>query len=446
MTLDMNGADQYSRLIQLGHTTVTGTLYTSSNIRIHDIRFLDSNPYASVGDKWAILLRSKVENVWIERCHSSDDMQLTAGGSDTYKNLNILNNLVIDGRANGIAISTGRDNHYVYNVKIVGNRIECQSLCIFLGPDSIYAANTGGSWKDIQISGNTCLTNSDGSSQGTWFGIYCNASQTTYTDVRIFGNNIDNRDALDSQRGVRFVDENAYGTTVSDAVIYGNTIRDCRVGVDIAAGGCVNVNGNSIVDCTEGVYFDEVGLPSLAANNTIRGGSRAFLVNNAEVTLIGNVCPGGTTQTGSSTGRLTIAPAAAKTAKVLAIGNKFTDGSAGTDIYGVRGDVVGTAVLRLIDNDLSGNDGAISNITPTSARGNIGYVTSNGGVTSAIATGATVSHGLSVTPEIVLVTALDSGPTDIYVTAIGATTFVVNYGGGGTHTFAWEARDSTHHG
>ena len=131
---------------------------------------------------------------------------------------------------------------------------------------------------------------------------------------------------------------------------------------------------------------------------------------------------------------------------MLAIGNKFTDGSAGTDIYGVRGDVTGTAVLRLIDNDLSGNDGAISNITPTSARGNIGYVTSNGGVTSAIATGTTVTHGLSVTPEIVLVTALDSGPTNIYVTAIGATTFTVNYGGGGTHTFAWEARDSTHHG
>lgn len=61
------------------------------------------------------------------------------------------------------------------------------------------------------------------------------------------------------------------------------------------------------------------------------------------------------------------------------------------------------------------------------------------GVTGAIATGATVAHGLASAPPNVLVTALDSGPTDVYVSAIGATTFVINYGGGGTHVFAWRA-------
>lgn len=77
-------------------------------------------------------------------------------------------------------------------------------------------------------------------------------------------------------------------------------------------------------------------------------------------------------------------------------------------------------------------------------RDNVGYVTENGGVTSAIATGATVTHGCAATPTIVTVTALDSGPTDVYVSAIGATTFVINYGGGGTHVFAWEAK-TVHH-
>ena len=69
----------------------------------------------------------------------------------------------------------------------------------------------------------------------------------------------------------------------------------------------------------------------------------------------------------------------------------------------------------------------------------VGYITENSSVTSAIATGATVTHGLAATPTSVRVTAAESGPTDIYVTAVGATTFVINYGGGGTKTFYWHA-------
>ena len=61
------------------------------------------------------------------------------------------------------------------------------------------------------------------------------------------------------------------------------------------------------------------------------------------------------------------------------------------------------------------------------------------GTTSAIATGATVTHGLGATPSQVLVTAADSGPTNIYTTSKGATTFIINYGGGGTHVFDWMA-------
>jgi hypothetical protein len=444
--IDMAGANSFARLIQLGQTTVTGTLYTTSNVRIADMRFFDSAPFASSGDKWAILFRSKLENIWIERCHSSDDMQLTAGGTDTYKNINVLYNRVVDGRANGIAFSAGRDNHVVDGVKVIGNYIECEALCIFLGPDAIYAPNTGGTWNDVTIANNTCLNNPDGSSQDTWFGIYCNATDVSYKNVRIFGNNVDNREALVSQRGVRFVDENAYATTVSEAAIFGNTITNCRVGVDLIAAGRVDVYGNVITNCTDGVNADNVGLPSLVANNLITGGTRAILVNNADLLVIGNNCAGGSGQTGSTAGRLTIAPATGKTAKVMAIGNKFTDGSGGTSISGVRGDVVGTAELYLIDNDLRGNDTAVDNITPTGARGNLGYVNANGGVTSAIATGTTVAHGLAVTPTIVTITPTSNGPTNAYVSAIGASTFTINYGGGGTHTFAWEAKAAQFYG
>jgi len=61
------------------------------------------------------------------------------------------------------------------------------------------------------------------------------------------------------------------------------------------------------------------------------------------------------------------------------------------------------------------------------------------GITGAIASGTAVNHALGAVPSFVLVTAQDAGPTDIYVTARTSTTFVINYGGGGTHVFGWSA-------
>jgi hypothetical protein len=78
-------------------------------------------------------------------------------------------------------------------------------------------------------------------------------------------------------------------------------------------------------------------------------------------------------------------------------------------------------------------------LTPGTAATNNVALSSVAGLTGAIATGATVTHGLGTTPQVVLVTANDAGPTDITVTAKGATTFTINFGGGGTHTFGWEA-------
>ena len=61
------------------------------------------------------------------------------------------------------------------------------------------------------------------------------------------------------------------------------------------------------------------------------------------------------------------------------------------------------------------------------------------GVTAAIATGTTVTHGLGLTPTKVLLTPADAGAGDFYASALGATTFTVNFAGSGTHAFYWEA-------
>jgi hypothetical protein len=61
------------------------------------------------------------------------------------------------------------------------------------------------------------------------------------------------------------------------------------------------------------------------------------------------------------------------------------------------------------------------------------------GLTAAIATGTAVNHGLGFLPSFVLVTSQEFGPTDLYVSAIDATSFTINFGGGGSHVFGWSA-------
>lgn len=97
-----------------------------------------------------------------------------------------------------------------------------------------------------------------------------------------------------------------------------------------------------------------------------------------------------------------------------------------------------------VDATVTTNVAAPTTVISTPANNNIvtrdsKVITENRGVTSAIATGTTVSHGLSFTPTVVQVTAAESGPTDVYVSSVGASTFTINFGGGGSKTFYWSA-------
>src|SRR5438093_2828281 len=61
----------------------------------------------------------------------------------------------------------------------------------------------------------------------------------------------------------------------------------------------------------------------------------------------------------------------------------------------------------------------------------------NTGVTAAIATGATVAHGMAQTPKVVMIQAQDATPSSYFVDQITTTSFRISYTGGGTHSFAW---------
>ena len=76
-------------------------------------------------------------------------------------------------------------------------------------------------------------------------------------------------------------------------------------------------------------------------------------------------------------------------------------------------------------------------------RRNRGYVTENGGTSSAITTGGTIAHGLSAAPTVFRVQAT-AAANDVYVTA-DATNLTVTFGGGGSVAFSWEAKTARHY-
>lgn len=114
----------------------------------------------------------------------------------------------------------------------------------------------------------------------------------------------------------------------------------------------------------------------------------------------------------------------------------------GDALFGGAGLSLSYCSNLVVRSNIIRDAGAASTITNSSGavvRNNIGYATEAQSITAAIATGSTVSHGLAGTPTFVSVTPAETGPTDVTVSAVGGTTFTVNFGGGGSKTFYWRA-------
>lgn len=182
---------------------------------------------------------------------------------------------------------------------------------------------------------------------------------------------------------------------VTDSVIFENTMRGIELqGAVTGCNRCI-ISNNQIIDNDEGDAnsFPGIYVSEASHNNTIQGNN--FYVTGA-----------GTRQT-----------------------------------YGVSV-IVGATGNVIIDNQMTqgGRTGPLLDAgTGTVIRGNIGYVTENGGTSGAIATGATIAHGCALTPTIVQVNAAEAGPTDITI-SVDAANITVNFGGGGNKTFFWYAR------
>lgn len=105
--------------------------------------------------------------------------------------------------------------------------------------------------------------------------------------------------------------------------------------------------------------------------------------------------------------------------------------------------ITGKAAVRF-ENPVMEKDGLFTSYWQRSLSGifnllNALIASRNTGVTGAILTGATIAHGLSKAPSFVVLAPKDGTPTNYFVDNITATTFRVNFAGGGTHAFGWIA-------
>ena len=119
----------------------------------------------------------------------------------------------------------------------------------------------------------------------------------------------------------------------------------------------------------------------------------------------------------------------------------YDDQTPKTQAYGIRLDANDTNIT-VVMGDLTGNSaGAVTGYNPIYHHISdvVGFKTENSGTSAAIASGATIAHGLIATPDYVSITAIDTGVTDIYVSA-GAANIAVTFTGGGSHQFYWYAR------
>lgn len=69
---------------------------------------------------------------------------------------------------------------------------------------------------------------------------------------------------------------------------------------------------------------------------------------------------------------------------------------------------------------------------------NTGFITQKRGLSGSISSGATIAHGLSCTPYIVLAQSTTGNPTALTIT-FDATNITLTWTGGGSYIFAWEA-------
>lgn len=414
----------------------------------------------ATNNAYYLLIQNPVSNLWIDD-NRFDDAKVTCIyiGDNTYANQDTWDSIHINRNTiDGVTCPNGIGSSYA--ILVYGRNVEI----------------TGNEIKDVE--GYTVSLNA---SNGA-FGIYTKArfsriignavrniglTTNTVTDGQIVGINVkgSERVVTTSPQGYSSIAALNHVTDVGVAETSGYAISSDHSGIMVVFNQVEGIGRKGVVIADSS---DSTTDANLVAFNQIRGNLVAFdgidaATRSSRTNINGNdiygyvgirvrsvsgVCMNVNLDGNSTSGTVGVYLTAAthNVSNIRISDHLLTAGDYGiyfsTSGGGVISDVMSTDCDFSAAGTLALGDSLPATLRVRNCRG---YVNENGGVTAAIATGATVTHGMTATPTIVSVTALDSGPTDVYVASIGATTFTINYGGGGTHVFAWEAKTGTHY-
>jgi hypothetical protein len=218
----------------------------------------------------------------------------------------------------------------------------------------------------------------------------------------------------------------------------GAQFNRCR---NITVSGCWFSSGRT--NKNSGLVFNNCADSRIQGSDFFACGDNGiYLSGSTQIAIIGNSCgANGQTQTaGVGAGILLGSSTYCKVAHNICTNNNYGYLS---QLQQVGVTEQGSADFNTItDNTVTGNvvTGLFYSGAHTIIRDNLGFATESSGVTGAIATGATVTHGLGVTPALVLLTPLDGTPTGVFPSALGSSTFTINFAGGGSHAFNWRAQ------
>jgi len=372
------------------------------------------------------------------------------------------------------------------NITVSNNFID--GVSIDAGPSQIFGILVYG--RDVLISGNSvkdveCAAGAYSSSNGA-YGIYTKSRYTrivnnTVHNIGVVNLNADadqliginvkgtNRGVTSAPNGYSSLVEGntienigaagTYGTGVSmdhnGVIVTGNWIESGRYGV-LAADPIVASNDGLVITSnhitvgaganSRGIEIATYDTHTVLGENVINAGGTGNCIRIRSVSgVLANVAV-------NTNSFRNCGVALFMSADTFNISNiTITDNILVSGTHGVFMNTSGGGAytdITIMDNDFSaastaGIAGAGISAT-TRIRNNRGYVSENGGATGSISTSAAVTHGCASIPTSVIITPLGVGPTDVYVSSIGATTFTINFGGGGSQAFAWEAKVSNY--
>lgn len=269
--------------------------------------------------------------------------------------------------------------------------------------------NQSGASKTIKIHNNYCYK--------VGFSIGNSAHDSTTDSSEIIGNTL--YGPLENSQAAISVYKNI------NSIISGNIIKNFGSGILSNSGTNVLIDNNIITDTNSSGSLVTFNKGSLWAN----GNTNIIISNNLCLDTTG-LTPYGAYLTNNTNAYLE--------------NNKFT-GPFTTNALKTTGT---SAYLQMKDNNFTGTL-SLGTITNKLIRNNTGYVTeaSGTGTIANGATSATITHGLSVTPTLADISiTLGENPTNtpgaIWVSNLGATTFVVNCEndpGSSGLDFAWKA-------